>query len=337
MNIIPNSEGDMPSLASFILTVCDVTAELPFEVIPRVFLRKPSILEREYISGIMNRTRCDHVPAIFHEAQWLFQENGWGLRSEPDPGKWRYYVLEFPNPQNHKLDPNQRWLLQLAALVSEPQLRWAITTMKDPPRPHASSTATGGMVVWLEHEFERIKLQRSIRAVSEQDLIDWKQAIASLWNLEPAFQFIIDAIVLYQASFDIHPTSRLRVLALFAVIELLVTHKPKGTDTGDSLIRQVRNKLKLLSNRFSTPMHPSDRFDFQDNEVAWDVIYNYRSLIAHGGSVDFETAYRRNKHEHGAAQLGNDQQILFFLDEFTRRLVRHALKEPSLMADLKDC
>jgi hypothetical protein len=179
--------------------------------------------------------------------------------------------------------------------------------------------------------------QKKIPQLKIDDLHDFSRAYEEVRSLPPEMIFIREAIELYANSFDVHPSSSLRILGLFAVIELLVTHKPKGTDTGDSLNRQVRTKLHLLANRFVNPFRPSTFFGIENDDLAWEMIYNYRSLIAHGGKVDFKVPFKRGVNSSGAQQLKNEKEVRFFLNEFTRQLLRHALKEPLLISDLKKC
>jgi hypothetical protein len=118
----------------------------------------------------------------------------------------------------------------------------------------------------------------------------------------------------------------LRVLGLFAVIEMLLTHNPNDKEIGDSLSHQISTKIPLLSARFRTPI---DYCVFNTDlaaESIWKRLYAYRSKIAHGSKVEFS----------GPLQLLQDRETaVAFLEKVTRRLVQHALDEPQLVDALK--
>ena len=86
--------------------------------------------------------------------------------------------------------------------------------------------------------------------------------------------------------------SDLRVLGLFAVIEMLLTHNPNDKELGDSLSHQISSKIPLLSARFSAPLN----YDVFGNDVTaetvWKRLYAYRGKIAHGSEVEFTSALK---------------------------------------------
>jgi hypothetical protein len=56
---------------------------------------------------------------------------------------------------------------------------------------------------------------------------------------------------------------------------------------------------------------------------------DYRSVVAHGGIPDFTGGE--------LAALKSPDQALKLLKETTKALIRHALSEPQLIVDLRDC
>jgi len=122
-------------------------------------------------------------------------------------------------------------------------------------------------------------------------------------------------------------TSPLRFLGYFGILESLLTHNPKPTDTIDSITRQVRTKLKLLNRRFADAINYSG---FEANaDTVWKRMYGYRSVIAHGGTANFE---------HGElAVLKSPTQAMALLKHTTKALIRHTLNEPQLILDLREC
>ena len=125
------------------------------------------------------------------------------------------------------------------------------------------------------------------------------------------------------------PTAdRLTILGYFTVVESLLTHRPDPKDPTDSITRQIRSKVRLLGNRM-VPKLDYGAFKEKDNGNVWSSLYEYRSVLAHGGTPDFSRGKLK--------QLPSEQAVISFLQMACRRLLRHALLEPLLCADLKDC
>jgi len=120
--------------------------------------------------------------------------------------------------------------------------------------------------------------------------------------------------------------SPLLFLGYFAILESLLTHKPKETDTIDSITRQVKQKVILLNNRWQPSI---DYSPFQGNpDAIWKKMYHYRSDIAHGAEPDFK----------GNLQLlGDSDRALKLLKETVKAVLRQTLIEPQLMLDLRNC
>ncbi|MGH9686608.1 MAG: hypothetical protein ACRD5K_05905 [Candidatus Acidiferrales bacterium] len=121
--------------------------------------------------------------------------------------------------------------------------------------------------------------------------------------------------------------SQLRFLGYFALLESLLTHPPKPLDPYDSITRQVKKKLALLDRRFSRKIDYAP-FGGAGAESVWSKMYDYRSLVAHGGSPQFA----------GQLQvLGNAETALTLIKETVKAVIRQALTEPQLIVDLRDC
>jgi hypothetical protein len=123
------------------------------------------------------------------------------------------------------------------------------------------------------------------------------------------------------------PHSPLRFLGHFAVLESLLTHPPKPTDPYDSITRQIKKKVKLVDHRCQPHLDYSP-FVGTDAETVWTKMYAYRSSLAHGGAPNFEREFQ---------VLGNHSNALRLVKETVKAVIRQALIEPQLLADLKDC
>jgi hypothetical protein len=116
----------------------------------------------------------------------------------------------------------------------------------------------------------------------------------------------------------------LHMLGLFAVLESLLTHDAKGAY--DSLTHQIRSKMVLLGKRLTKPLDYGV-FGPADPATIWWKLYQVRSCIAHGGRLNFSKLQ----------VLKDERTAEAFLLTATKALLRHALKEPELVLDLRAC
>lgn len=119
--------------------------------------------------------------------------------------------------------------------------------------------------------------------------------------------------------------SKLRFLALFAILESLLTHAPKPGDPNDSITRQVMNKMALLNNRFATPLLYQESFGSTAPDKVWKKLYSARSALAHGSTPDF------------SQPLGGSESATSFVMRSVSAVLRQGLEEPQLLVDLREC
>lgn len=120
--------------------------------------------------------------------------------------------------------------------------------------------------------------------------------------------------------------SPLLFLGYFAILESLLTHKPKETDTIDSITRQVKQKLMLLDNRWQPRI---DYSGFKGKpDAIWQKMYHYRSDIAHGTEPDFKNSLQG---------LVDSKRALALVKQTVKSVLRQTVIEPQLMLDLRNC
>jgi hypothetical protein len=127
---------------------------------------------------------------------------------------------------------------------------------------------------------------------------------------------------------DLERNSALRYLGLFTIIESLLTHDPKPSDPADSLTRQVMKKMVLLGRRAPNPPHYAESFENAAPDTVWKKLYGVRSCIAHGSDPDFQREF---------AILRSLENATRFLRLAASLVLRQALEEPGLVADLREC
>jgi hypothetical protein len=116
-------------------------------------------------------------------------------------------------------------------------------------------------------------------------------------------------------------------LGYFSVLESLLVHKPDPKDPTDSITRQVKKKITLLDNRWS-PRLDYSVFGTSKPEAIWGKMYELHSAIAHGDVPEFNQSLKILKDRANARSL---------LIRTVRAVARHALHEPQLVADLREC
>ncbi|MEE9163150.1 MAG: hypothetical protein V3U35_09315, partial [Candidatus Neomarinimicrobiota bacterium] len=123
-------------------------------------------------------------------------------------------------------------------------------------------------------------------------------------------------------------SSPLRFLGYVSILESIITHHPAPKDPYDSLTRQVAQKMLLVGHRSIIPI-PYELFGSQVNrKKLWNQLYDYRSKIAHGAAPEFNGRFQRLK---------DFPTVLEFISSATVAVMRQALEEPKLIADLREC
>lgn len=123
--------------------------------------------------------------------------------------------------------------------------------------------------------------------------------------------------------------SPFKIIALFSVIESLLTTNNKNSD--QSINRQLQKKIKLLNNQFNIRIDFFSYFKGPNTlteEKIIEALYTYRSKIAHGDYYDFDNELQI---------LGKHERTYEFLNLLTKRLLLFAINNCQLMLDLKEC
>ena len=102
-------------------------------------------------------------------------------------------------------------------------------------------------------------------------------------------------------------------------------------DESDTLTKQVCAKCPAIAKTFDYAVPIGQFFGEENEERAWKILYNYRSKIAHGGSVDFSKRFTKK----GFAELNDRKHVQAFLHLYVRLLLKSALRDPEAMRSLK--
>ncbi|WP_448266778.1 hypothetical protein [Nostoc sp. DSM 114159] len=311
---------------AFVANLLDVNCNLPFEVIEDCYFQKAdsiqigqirkSLLDSGYFYEL---SRFNLSPYELVYVEDLNTPNKRIKSQQLEPQNWKYYILTFK--ENNSIIHDLAQIANLAKIELEFGLQFLY---------HKESKGVGILKNPI-HTFNYFNemnsglfLTQSIDDIILQDIgaiyLDYKQLN------ETKYPEIKQAVNMLHELKNIPHNSKFKILGLFTIIEFLITHKP--IDTGDSITRQVTNKINLLSKRFSHQLDYSQFFVNTSESAIWKKLYAYRSNITHGSQPDFAKELLVLKDDFTAQN---------FLKLVVKMLLRHSLIEPQLYTDLKEC
>jgi hypothetical protein len=304
---------------AFVQNLLNVKHPLPFELAPNHFFRKANEIELPRIRAFLERSPAHRDPGIPYEFDLPLEKHSptsgtirWLPLARPD---WRYYVIAYQGQGGETM-----YDLRMAGCLSTKELRSDLQF-------HGGGFGMSSSAVFSDLYYKHYTMTGSV-VIEEADLIETRSIYEGIKRIEQPFPEIIRAIRMFLSLDAITEHPDLKTLGLFSVIEAIITHRPKSTETGDSLTHQVRTKIPLLSRRFSTSIKYSDFFGKASEDTLWSKLYDYRSCIAHGDITDFRVKL---------SVLKSPLPVQTFLRDITKTLLRHALKEPELYMDLRKC
>lgn len=301
---------------------------LPYEIARGVILDRATEIEINRIKELLPRLVGENsfgAPLAPYECDLQIERiDGSVVKTSGTPlpkDSWRYYVVRTDDNGNKNID------LTHIALISELYLDVGTLTFSEFSygwHPHAmlNRYRMGGFddlqVVTKEMLDELARLFALQSSVAGGVL---SGNIGPHPELQRALTMLNNLRVLPD-------NSTFHVLGLFAIIEMLITHNPQLEDKGDSITRQMKTKIPLLSRRFDRPLPYHEFFGNIEVTKVWGALYSYRSAVAHGGEPDFVKDLRVLKDRKTADA---------FLTITVESLIRNALYEPDLYKDLRQC
>jgi hypothetical protein len=235
--------------------------------------------------------------------------------------QWRYFVIAFTGSNATIVE------IERALSIASCDIKIAFTLMKGPfgNSNHPTLIFDPGRFFYLLRGVREGHVPfEDVTASDAEDIRSLHNQLRlcehSIVNIKRIIQQILDLEAL-------SPRSTLPFLGYFAILESLLTHQPKKTDTIDSITRQIVKKVTLLDNRWQ-PRIDYGPFRGAKPETVWSVMYAYRSSLAHGGEPDFKTDLQ---------SLGDHHCALKLLKQTVKGVLRQALIEPQLILDLRNC
>lgn len=314
---------------AIVLNLTKVEPPVPFQLAQDLTLDKATPEQIAEIKPKLDLLLTKHGAGVdFYEKDYqpIASETQPGLTNwetrDLDPHEFRYHVINYKN--------SNYWLHQLesAAILSKVEMILG-------PEVHYEN---GHQMGW-GHNTQRhpqiiaalvptLKDEDFISATKEQleDLTTIYQKFVDVHGTSPK---LISAIGEYISLQGIARSSKFQIIGLFTILEGAITHKPKPNDPYESITRQIKQKVALLNNRFDTKLGYSHHFgNTMAPEKVWEKLYACRSTIAHGGSPDYAKEL---------SVLRNHRNVVRFLRQVVRSVLRQMLLEPQLIADLYEC
>lgn len=259
-----------------------------------------------------------------YETDWIrdtTNPNSFSPLALPKP-KWRYNVLTFSGT------PSEAETFQRASNLCDLPIDcypWALFTEQSFGQGEVIGASSSGAMPFIFNGPPRTSPAEPLPVVTQNTLDQWLRSYRRLASFEAdKHPGIAKAVSLFHDLKTVNPVNGFRVLGLFMIIEMLLTHNPGNKEIGDSLCHQIATKVPLLSQRFEQPLDYSD-FNSKEGTI-WTRLYDYRSKVAHGDTADFDSKL---------SLLKNAAFAEMFLTKATRRLLAHALQDPALYDALK--
>jgi hypothetical protein len=320
---IMNSSG-----LSFIVTHIDVDGPVPFDLIDGHSFRAATDQEVIAIQKRLDAVSLHGMPMggipykqVVKEEKY---EGGSYYHKEDLPrDKWKYWVIAFDG-LSYLIDEIQR-----AAILLPTDLDIGLTLLFSGANQQGDLIGWTSMPLHLVEKYSDVNEHtKNAKKVSVVELTKIREYYTRISRLPPEAFFVKQAIVNYYTVRAIPSKSELRVVGYFAIIESLITHAPRLSETLDSINHQIVNKLILLRKRFERPIALKTYFLDAGEEKIWKLLYSYRSCLAHGETPDFKTKLQ---------VLKSHDNVILFLKEIIKELIIYGLKEYVFLSDLKKC
>jgi|GEM_PF-1327635 len=313
---------------AFIGSAVDIDCELPFEISDEITLRRPTTAERKTIKKYLKHVggpRNNYHP--FERTFRAVTKRSKGKLNGPEEwttidstalprSRWRYLVAAFKDCAfkfgNGCEEIN---VLRAVSRLGRCPLRLTPLFVKE-------LIWTGGVSDY-EYLNGAAVDGEDLPVFTAEHLRDLRHCYLAAAKLIATHPDIVRSMRMFNDVPERLLLSELAVLGLFAVLESLLTHNPRGEY--DSIGHQIQKKIALVSKRLPKSLDYTC-FGSATSETVWKKLYELRSRIAHGGQIDFEQSLN---------VLGDAYTVESFLRMALSALIRRAIDEPDLFVDLR--
>lgn len=309
---------------AFVLNLYKYMEPLPLQIANNIAFDRATAAQAERIRELLGQ-----YGNSIHTGQWLYSVEpleeplkGTHFFVPIAPNQTKFWVLNFFG------DPIAIWRFSTAAQLTDAELDIAATFHPKQGNGIQQLEPTRIFHFWQQH-FNPVL--QPLNSVDLLNALRYRDKMEDLASKGGSTTEAVDTVVRVYSDFaqlSFGPRSgHLVLLGHFALIEALITHDPHKL--GDSLNHQLSNKMPLLMRRFDVPLNPSSYFAIDDPKILWKRLYEVRSIIAHGGRLNFKKDRLR--------ELGDIDSVHRFIRTALKRLIVHAMYEPQFVFDLKAC
>ncbi len=310
----------------FMLSPIDYDGNSPIEVTPNHIFRKADAKETGTTKHLLSSLLPPPNGAyISYENTRMVIEEANSIQYIPvklAQKDWRYWIITFEG--NGSSIPD----LEIAAALLKDELEFGFSIYGT--RSELGSGENGGFgwnPLSLATFFQYEIFKPSIKLCTE-DIREIGKNHTLIKSVSAEHQHIRRSLNRYSSLKSLARGSEMTVIGLFSIIESLITHKPKLTESSNSLNHQIKTKIPLLRKRFDRKIDYNNFFAPAGEDTIWEKLYAFRSEIVHGEQAIIDSKLQILK---------SRENVVNFLHEATKLLLLLALKEPVLLNDLKEC
>lgn len=312
---------------SFIASCLQIEGALPIELTSRHTLRAATDTEIEILRRQIKRDCPEsQSPWIVYESSVREECHGNGTTRHFEAlprDQWRYWVIAFEGTNNELHE------LECLLLLLPVDLEIEFTLMYDQTSQQGDVSGVFNRVFRFYNRYSPFNVAfGQIEQLTAAEI----SRVATLFQLQrdlpQEFEFIKTSMKSFLDLRSMPSHSPLLIVGLFSIIESLITHAPRLTETLDSINHQITNKITLLRKFYSRQVLPQNYFQDSSEAAIWKKMYSYRSSVAHGTPVDFHKDLR---------PLKDRETVVLFLRNNIIELLILALNRPDLISDLRKC
>ncbi len=323
---------------TFILNYLEIGIELPYKIDNNYILRKASLEEIDLIYKYLNVVNLENFdspisPDRFTEIykyNILFDEkNRLNFHSIQKKSDWKMYVIETVKKTISFSEITQAAYLTTNSLTAN--LSFQIDKKKGSRLKGFFSEVSD---FYDKQEFSREYLNKEYYTNNfvDKSFVTQFEEILNLINRLDKNSYL-RSILWNIRELSLHRfTSVFKPLIYFVLWEQLLAHHPTGN--GDSITKQLKSKIQLLSNRM-TGIYKINLAEYlADENTSLDkiisVLYSYRSSLIHSGKCDFQsTKYKIFSNLR--------YNVIKSIEEITKKIIIEAMRDSNLVRDLKNC
>lgn len=307
------------------LTILDsVEFDTPeMEIFENVFIRKPSSKEMELISESYRVHSAVFSGFRVPETEWIPnpQFPGSGTCQRLTKERWRYAVLD------HQIQDNDTQAIQACLALCQKELHagFNFTFLEMNGKYEKSVGFT--YAYFIQYESDHSRRRTDPCKTSEIDF-QFTKSLKNAYDLAVSSNREIVRILKSYLQLRALPRySTAAVVLLFAIIESMVTHHPKLLERIDSITHQVWTKISFIRSFGEVNFRYPANYHNLDDKRTWQLLYEYRSCIAHGREPDWENKLK---------PLGSSNEAINFLREAARFLLVVELIRPDYMKKIRE-